>query len=268
MSDPPSWYTAHVSEVSSRYEYLVAENVHGSLLDLLPKAPALVLDVGTGTGRDAAWLASGGLEVVAIEPSTAMRSEAQRLHPSQSIRWIADSLPGLDRTLRLGMAFDMTLLSAVWMHVLPGDRSRAFRKLITLLKPGGLLAITLRSGSAEAERAMHPVSRDEIERLARAHGAFVELATTGPDKLDRADISWTQILVRLPDDGTGALPLLRHIVLGDAKSSTYKLALLRTVARVADGVAGMTHEADDEHIAVPLGLIALFWIRIFKPLIK
>ncbi len=30
----------------------------------------------------------------------------------------------------------------------------------------------------------------------------------------------------------------------------------------------MTRETDDDHVAVPLGLIALFWIRMFKPLIK
>jgi hypothetical protein len=57
-------------------------------------------------------------------------------------------------------------------------------------------------------------------------------------------------------------------VLGDAKSSTYKLALLRVVARVADGVAGMTREADEDHVSVPLGLVALYWIRMFKPLVR
>ncbi|MGO9060948.1 MAG: methyltransferase type 12, partial [Candidatus Binataceae bacterium] len=138
----------------------------------------------------------------------------------------------------------------------------------TLLKPGGFLAVMLRNGPSESGRGFYPVSRDELERLARAHGAFVELAAISPDMLGRSDISWTQILIRLPDDGTGALPLLRHIVLGDAKSSTYKLALLRTVALIADGAARMTQEVDDDHVAVPLGLIALFWIRLFKPLIK
>jgi hypothetical protein len=38
-----------------------------------------------------------------------------------------------------------------------------------------------------------------------------------------------QLALRLPDDGTGALPLLRHIIFNDDKSSTYKLALLRVL---------------------------------------
>ncbi|MBM4073916.1 MAG: class I SAM-dependent methyltransferase [Planctomycetes bacterium] len=127
MSDAIRWYDANAEDVSRRYESVAAEIVHGWLVDLLPSAPALVLDVGAGTGRDAAWLASRGLEVVAVEPSRPMLAEGQRLHPSPSIRWISDSLPDLDKLFRLGLSFDLILLSAVWMHVPPADRARAFR---------------------------------------------------------------------------------------------------------------------------------------------
>ena len=37
--------------------------------------------------------------------------------------------------------------------------------------------------------------------------------------------------IRLPGNGTGALPLLRHVIMNDDKSSTYKLALLRSARR-------------------------------------
>ena len=79
---------------------------------------------------------------------------------------------------------------------------------------------------------MYDVSQGEIEQLARAHGAFVEFAGQGKDELSRDSVSWTQLLVRLPDDGTGALPLIRHIILNDDKASTYKLALLRVLSRI------------------------------------
>jgi SAM-dependent methyltransferase len=267
MSDAIRWYDRNVSDVSRRYESVAAETVHGWLVDLLPSAPALVLDVGAGTGRDAAWLASRGLEVIAVEPSGPMRAEAQRLHPSPLIRWISDSLPSLDQILRLGLSFDLILLSAVWMHVPPADRTRAFRKLVTLLKPGGCMAITLRHGPAERERGIHAVSQAEIERLARAHGAFVAKVTASKDEIGRDTINWTQLAICLPDDGSGALPLLRHIILNDDKSSTYKLALLRALCRIADGAAGYAREIDDGHVAVPLGLVGLYWIRLFKPLL-
>jgi hypothetical protein len=75
-------------------------------------------------------------------------------------------------------------------------------------------------------------------------------------------------IVRLPDDGTGALPVIRHIILKDSKSSTYKLALLRVLARIAEGSLGLTRSVDDEYVAVPFGLVAIFWLRQFKPVLQ
>ncbi|MBD1999320.1 methyltransferase domain-containing protein [Leptolyngbya sp. FACHB-541] len=262
------WYEQHAATVIPRYESLQAEAVHRWLLELIPARPSLVLDIGAGSGRDAAWLAAQGHEVIAVEPAAAMREEGQRLHPSARIRWIDDHLPVLQKVHRLGMAFDFILLSAVWMHIPPAERSRAFRKIITLLKPGGLLAITLRHGEAEAEREIYGVSWEEIERLAREHGATIVRKVEEPDQLARSDVSWTKIAISLPDDGTGALPLLRHIILNDSKSSTYKLALLRVICRIADSTAGTAHHLDDEYVSVPLGLVALYWIRLFKPLLQ
>jgi SAM-dependent methyltransferase len=263
--DPIDWYDANADEAVALYESVPAVEVHGWLLDVLPKNSGLILEVGAGSGRDAGWLASLGHQIVAVEPSDRMRAFAQRLHADADIRWIKDRLPGLENVFRLGLSFDLILLNAVWMHVRPNDRQRAFRKLITLLKPGGCIALTYRS--PDPSRGMFPVSAEEIERLSRTHGAFVERSLTAPDRLARPGVRWNRFIIRLPDDGTGALPLLRHIILLDAKSSTYKLALLRTLARIADSALGTAREVDDKTVAVPLGLVALYWIRQFKPLI-
>jgi hypothetical protein len=75
--------------------------------------------------------------------------------------------------------------------------------------------------------------------------------------------------LRLPDDGAGALPLLRGIILNDDKSSTYKLGLLRAVARIADSTPALAVEhPEDDAVDVPLGLVALNWVRMFLPLVS
>ena len=60
------------SEVASRFgelcESIDFREIHACILHLLPKTGAMVLDVGSGTGRDAAALAAMGHEVVAVEP--------------------------------------------------------------------------------------------------------------------------------------------------------------------------------------------------------
>ena len=266
-ADSVSAYDREAADFSDQYERLTFEAVHADILDLIPEPGATILDVGSGSGRDAAWLAGRGNTVVAGEPSGGMRAEAMRRHGSIGVRWLDDRLPGLERVHRLGTVFDFILVSAVWMHVTPSERRRAFRKLVTLLRPGGSLALTLRHGPADAGRAMHPVSRAEIEKLASEHGALVTRAVASPDRLGRPGISWETVVVKLADDGTDALPLIRQIVLRDNKSSTYKLALLRTVARAADASPGLAVADGDDAIIMPLGLVALYWVRTFLPLV-
>ena len=53
---------------------------------------------------------------------------------------------------------------------------------------------------------MFEVSEHEIETLAKNHGAFIERRVLSSDQGGRTEISWVQLAVRLPDDGTGALP--------------------------------------------------------------
>jgi SAM-dependent methyltransferase len=117
--------------------------------------------------------------VVAIEPAVSLRRIAEERHPSPRIRWLDDRLPAFATTTRLGLSFDAVLLSAVWMHLAPADRPRALRKLVGLLRPGGVLLISLRHGPAEPERGMHPVDLAELERLARGHIQFHCLRRSG-----------------------------------------------------------------------------------------
>ena len=267
MKDSVAWYNKHASAVTPKYESVNPDSLHDWMTDLLPEPPALVLDVGSGTGRDSAWFASKGFDVFAVEPSRAMREIACTLHPSASVCWMNDSLPGLDSTYRKGVSFDMILVNAVWMHLPPGQRPRAFRKLVNLLKPGGIIVISLRIGPTDADREMYPVDGNEIPALARNHGTIVQRETSRSDLLGRESVHWTNYALRLPDDGTDALPLLRHVILNDSKSSTYKLGLLRSVCRIADGAAGLTRRLDDDWVSVPLGLVALTWLRLYKPLL-
>ena len=104
-----------------------------------------------------------------------MRARARELHADATgITWVNDTLPGLEKVHRLGVTFDFILVNAVWMHVPPAARRRAFRKLITLLKPGGRLAISFRQPDPDRARSMFPCHLDEFEKLSRDHGSILE----------------------------------------------------------------------------------------------
>ena len=88
---PTSWdgYEGDAGRaLAERYGALDPEALNGWLRPILPDEPSTILDVGAGSGRDTAWLAGLGHEVVALEPSEAMRETGRSRHDSPSIRWI------------------------------------------------------------------------------------------------------------------------------------------------------------------------------------
>jgi hypothetical protein len=116
---------------------------------------------------------------------------------------------------------------------------------------------------------MFDVSVGEIEALAREHGLAVNRVTAPqPDASGRPGVSWVTMCLTLPDDGAGALPLLRGIILNDAKSTTYKLGLLRSIARLGDLAPALALPGPGEDdVVLPLGAVALNWLRLYIPLI-
>ena len=88
-----------------------------------------------------------------------------------------------------------------------------------------------------------------------------------PDAQGRAAVEWETLCFRLPDDGTGSLPLLRHIIVNDDKSSSYKLGLLRTLLRIAEGAPGMVLRRDEHWVDIPFGVVGLFWLKLYLPLL-
>lgn len=196
------YYDAQSELLASQYNAKDPESVHQSWKALLDKRNAgLACDIGAGSGRDARWLAGKGWEVVAVEPSAAMRSAGEIHTRGQSVTWMTDALPGLKQLRNVGYRFDLILLSAVWQHLPPGDQERAFRILSNLLKPGGHLVITLRQGSDEAEnraRQFYPVSAEELLAIAQQHALIWEGGGEQTDFL-RSHVCWQTRVFRRPD---------------------------------------------------------------------
>jgi len=266
MNNTIEFYSNNALKFKSQYLSQDAENVHGSWRQYLPTS-GQILDVGAGVGRDAKWLVNLGFDVVAVEPASQFMEIGKELTQGQSVHWMADILPELSSVYQLQTRFDLILLSAVWMHIPSRQRERAFRKLSNLLKPGGKLVISLRHGSSPDERCMYPVDVDEVTRFAQQFGLSVKKIIQDNDKLKRQDVFWETVVLEMPDDGGGAFPIIRNILMNDAKSSTYKLALIRVLLRIADGHPGAVLRREDDRVILPLGLVSLYWARQYKPLI-
>ena len=266
MSSTIDFYHHNALTLSHQYNSVSFESVHHSWKPYWPLAGDKVLDVGAGSGRDARWMQKQGCEVIAIEPSEGLR-ELGAEYTGVEVTWITDALPALSRTENLGMRFDLILVSAVWMHLPSSYRERAFRKLSNLLAPNGRLIISLRHGEFDDQRQGYPVSVEELEQLAKNSALQVRHIDESKDQLNRSEVWWQTVVMTLPDDGSGDLNKVRHIIVNDNKSATYKLALLRTLLRIADAHSGAVIDRSDGKILLPVGLVALYWVRQFKRLV-
>lgn len=191
-----SVYDGSAERMADLYESTSFEQVHVGVLDLLPEPGTAVLDVGSGSGRDAAALANRGYVVIAVEPSVGLRHQAVARHPASNVRWIDDALPKLSRLPEGQFAF--ILVSAVWMHLAPRDRTPATRRLAQLLAPGGHLAISIRIGPADPARSIRQVDSLALQADAREAGLMPVRSVESGDALGRATVQWRTLVFRAP----------------------------------------------------------------------
>jgi len=98
------------------------------------------VDVGCGSGRDTAWLARAGFDVLGVDASAGLLAEARRRHPG--VRFERDALPAL-ASLPAG-GFANVLCETVIMHLTAPAVPAAVRRLAGLLAPGGALYLSWR----------------------------------------------------------------------------------------------------------------------------
>jgi len=180
IGDAIAAYDTLAAELAPRYAAGGAERFIRRHRDLLPPVPGPVLDVGAGSGVHAHGLAAQGYRVVAVEPSAGMRAEAARLFAQGGVAWVDDRLPDLAVVRASGEKFAFILVNAVWMHVPPADRDRAFAALADLAAAGCVLSMALRQGPAPADRPMHDCDPDQVAAQAAAHG-FAEVQRSEHD---------------------------------------------------------------------------------------
>lgn len=187
-------YAADADRLATAYESITFEDVHSRIIPLLP-ASGRALDIGAGTGRDAAALARRGFEVTAAEPTAELRAHGERLHAGLPIRWIDDSLPELPQLTAAAERFDLVMLTAVWMHLDAGERRRAMQAVTPLVAEAGRLALSLRHGPVPPGRRMFDVPADEVIAQAADHGLRLLHRSERGDMFNRGDVRWDILML-------------------------------------------------------------------------
>lgn len=188
-------YSEQTAQFVSRYDSIAFDDVHASVRHLIPEALGIALDIGAGTGRDAAHLAGLGHKVVAVEPTDEFRIPASRRYPH--IEWIDDALPELGKLADRAGQFDLVMATAMWMHLDEAERKIAMHTVAELLKPDGLFIMSIRCGPTPSGRLMFDVSASETKSLAANDGLEVifETVTQSLGEANiKAGIQWLRLV--------------------------------------------------------------------------
>jgi len=189
-------YAQSASALFVRDEAIPFTEKHHAIFHLLPTEPSVVIDIGSGTGADASWLASQGHEVVAVEPTDELRLRSMALHTARPIEWINDSLPYLAVVGCRRNRFRLVMLTAVWMHLDQKERESAMPNVASLLASNGTLIMSLRHGPVPDGRRMFEVSAEETILLARSCGLreILNLCSQSVQYANRsAGVTWTHL---------------------------------------------------------------------------
>jgi len=131
--------------------------------------PGLTADIGSGSGRDAAWLTANGFPAIGYDLSESLLAPARARFPH--IEFKKAALPDLSGIP--ARHFDNVVCETVLMHLPREEIAPAVTRMLEILKPGGVIYMSFRM----TENADH---REKDGRLFTAYvGDHVRRALAG-----------------------------------------------------------------------------------------
>ena len=106
---------------------------------LVPVRFDTVIEIGSGTGKNTAWLASRALRVVSVDLSAEMQAVAREKVTVDNVEFVQGDVRGAWTFLDEDQAADLMTCSLVLEHV--EDLKHLFREAFAHLSPGGHLYV-------------------------------------------------------------------------------------------------------------------------------
>lgn len=265
------FYSENANEVFLRYKD-INSGITGELSKIF-KSGEIVLDIGSGSGRDILLLLKAGVDAYGLEPSAELSNRSMKEFPELKKRLFRGSIPNDIKEVK-GKTFDGIICSAVLMHIPEEDIFDSVYSIRNLLKDKGKLVISI------------PTKRDDVDDMSRDHyGRLMVLRdpwsykllferigfklrdySINRDALNRSGIEWaTMIFDFHSDKSQKPIDKIESILNKDKKNASYKLALFRALCDIARTEYRHVKWEGKGRVSVPLEFIAEKWIEYYWP---
>lgn len=270
------YYAAHGGTLAQRYH--AVEGGVSTHFDTAFKGMDTILDIGCGSGRDLVRLLQRRHAATGCDNCQAMleaAAQACRAAGFAETRLVSDGLPELASFE--DAAFDGVLCSAVLMHLPDEHLFDAIYGMRRVLRPGGRLLLSI------------PASRPDVDPKTRRDPQGRYFADLPPAKLKlllervgfrhvweqitedaqgRADTTWATLLFeKQQSDTERPLDQVESILNRDKKDATYKLALFRALADVAQTQYNIASFNQSGRVGIPVRALAERWLVYYWPLV-
>jgi SAM-dependent methyltransferase/SOS-response transcriptional repressor LexA len=271
-----AFYGRKARDLASAYER--AHPDHLARLDRAFASAQRLLDVGCGSGRDCLHLLRQGKDVHGVDASPEMLAESRALYEREGLRaegrLFQAALPNLD-AFKEG-EYDGVLCSAVLMHLPDESVFDAVYSLRRVLRIGGTLVVSVPSQRSDVDpitrrdadgRLFSNLPPAKLRLLFERIGFEVRSSEEAPDSLGRPGVTWNvTVFTRLDESNDRPLNLVEGILNRDKKVATYKLALFRALAEIAQTQHHLATFTAGDKVLVPLSAVAEKWILYYWPI--
>lgn len=271
-----TFYATHSAQLAAAYN---SGEVAGDLVACFADHQK-ILDLGCGAGRDLAALLCAGKDAYGVDPVPAMIQAAEthlaNLGLLSEKRLFMASVS--DLSIFADGAFDGLLCSAVLMHLPEEKLFDAVYAIRRVLRHGGRLRVSIPARRDDVNpntrrdangRLFTDLAPAKLQLLLERVGFSLVGARLARDSLSRPGIEWwVGDFTRQADAGDRPLHLVESILNRDKKDATYKLALFRALAEIAQTQSHLATYTLEGKVRLPLGTLAEKWILYYWPIFE
>lgn len=239
-----------------------------------------ILDVGCGPGRDLSFFLKNGKDAYGVDASSEIIETAHSTLTASGRsgrgRLFEAALP--DLSLFAEGEFDGVLCSAVLMHLPEEEIFDAVYSIRRILRPGGVLLVSVPAARNDVNsstrrdpngRLFSDLPPAKLRLLFERVGFAVRESEIVADSLGRDGVQWAVTeLTRLDESVTRPLHLVESILNRDKKDATYKLALFRALAEIAQTQHHLAAFTPEGKVKIPVGAIADKWMLYYWPIFE